>query len=170
MTRREFLATAAAVAGATGVGHTQTPRFRISLAQWSLHRSLEAREIDHLDFVRIARRDYAIEAVEYVNTFFKDKATLQALWTPARLNDGNTAGFSAFINGYAVGWPTVERSQHRAIISAGGARAVVAIYPEDELTVVILTNLLGASPVQFVDELAGLYIPALRASQAVAGK
>ena len=51
MTRREFLATAAAVAGATGVGHTQTPRFRISLAQWSLHRSLEAREIDHLDFV-----------------------------------------------------------------------------------------------------------------------
>jgi sugar phosphate isomerase/epimerase len=75
MTRREFLATAAAVAGATGVGHTQTPRFRISLAQWSLHRSLEAREIDHLDFVRIARRDYAIEAVEYVNTFFKDKAT-----------------------------------------------------------------------------------------------
>ncbi|MGE5813855.1 MAG: sugar phosphate isomerase/epimerase family protein [Acidobacteriota bacterium] len=50
------------------------PIFKISLAQWSLHRALEAKEIDHLDFAKIARKDYGIEAIEYVNTFFKDRA------------------------------------------------------------------------------------------------
>lgn len=48
--------------------------FEISLAEWSLHRALTAGELDHLDFPRVAREDYGIGAVEYVNTFFKDKA------------------------------------------------------------------------------------------------
>jgi len=51
-----------------------TPLFRISLAQWSLHRELGAKRLDHLDFAKTAKRDFGIEAVEYVNTFFKDKA------------------------------------------------------------------------------------------------
>lgn len=50
------------------------PLFKISLAQWSLHRTLRAKEMDHLDFARVAKRDFGIEAIEYVNTFFKDKA------------------------------------------------------------------------------------------------
>jgi len=50
------------------------PLFRISLAQWSLHRTLFAGELDPLDFPRAARQQFGIEAVEYVNQFFKDKA------------------------------------------------------------------------------------------------
>ncbi len=50
------------------------PLFRISLAQWSLHRELRANRLDHLDFARTAKRDFGIEAIEYVNSFFKDKA------------------------------------------------------------------------------------------------
>jgi sugar phosphate isomerase/epimerase len=46
--------------------------FQISLAEWSLHRALAAGGLDHLDFPRAARRDYGIEAVEYVNSFFLD--------------------------------------------------------------------------------------------------
>ncbi len=49
--------------------------FKISLAQWSFHKTLFARQMDHLDLARVARRDYGIEAIEYVNVFFKDKAT-----------------------------------------------------------------------------------------------
>jgi L-ribulose-5-phosphate 3-epimerase len=48
--------------------------FKISLAEWSLHKSLFAKKIDNLDFPKIAREDYGIEGVEFVNQFFKDKA------------------------------------------------------------------------------------------------
>ncbi len=48
--------------------------FRISLAEWSLHKTLFAGELDNLDFPAKAKNDFGIEAVEYVNQFFKDKA------------------------------------------------------------------------------------------------
>lgn len=53
--------------------------FKISLAQWSLHQALGkengiAATMDNLDFAAKAR-SFGIEAVEYVNQFFGDKAT-----------------------------------------------------------------------------------------------
>ena len=48
--------------------------FKISLAEWSLHKALYAKKVDNLDFPRIAREEYGIEGVEFVNQFFKDKA------------------------------------------------------------------------------------------------
>ena len=50
-----------------------TPLFRISLAQWSLHKLLYANEITNLDFAGEARA-MGFDAIEYVNSFFKDKA------------------------------------------------------------------------------------------------
>ncbi len=50
------------------------PRFQISLAQWSLHRKLQKGGMDHLDFAKMAREEFDIGGVEYVNSFFKDKA------------------------------------------------------------------------------------------------
>ena len=50
------------------------PLFRISLAEWSLHRTLFAGKLDNLDFPRAAKQQFGIDAVEYVNQFFKDKA------------------------------------------------------------------------------------------------
>jgi len=50
----------------------QEPVFGISLAQWSLHRALDAGELEHLDFPGVARRDFEIDAVEYVSSFFRD--------------------------------------------------------------------------------------------------
>ncbi|WEK36898.1 MAG: sugar phosphate isomerase/epimerase [Candidatus Pseudobacter hemicellulosilyticus] len=48
--------------------------FKISLAQWSLHKTLWAKKLDNLDFPLVAKRDFGISTVEYVNQFFKDKA------------------------------------------------------------------------------------------------
>jgi len=48
--------------------------FTISLAQWSLNKSLFANKITNLDFPAIAKNTYGISVVEYVNQFFKDKA------------------------------------------------------------------------------------------------
>lgn len=50
------------------------PWFRVSLAQWSLHKLLFANEITNLDFAAEARA-MGFDAIEYVNAFFKDKAT-----------------------------------------------------------------------------------------------
>ncbi len=78
MERRTFVLQAALAASALPtLLHRQGAAvpFRISLAQWSFHKALFAKQMDHLDFARIARRDYGIEAIEYVNVFFKDRAT-----------------------------------------------------------------------------------------------
>ncbi len=50
------------------------PFFKISLAEWSLHRALKANELVNLDFPAKAKNDFGISAVEYVNQFFMDKA------------------------------------------------------------------------------------------------
>lgn len=51
----------------------QAGGLEISLAEWSLHRALQAGKVDHLDFVKIAKNDFGIGAVEYVNGFFGGK-------------------------------------------------------------------------------------------------
>jgi sugar phosphate isomerase/epimerase len=91
-TRRSVLSTTAALAAASQLSRfasaaddTQTaakrqapspsaPPFKISLAEWSLNKALFAKKVDHLDFAKIAKTEFGITAVEYVNQFFMDKA------------------------------------------------------------------------------------------------
>jgi sugar phosphate isomerase/epimerase len=63
-----------ASAAARPLARARVETFRISLAQWSLHREIRAGALGHLDFARVARQDFGIEAIEYVNVFFKDRA------------------------------------------------------------------------------------------------
>lgn len=63
---------ACASAGKASVGKDLF--FDISLAEWSLHKALFAKKITNLDFPGIARKEFDIGIVEYVNQFFKDKA------------------------------------------------------------------------------------------------
>lgn len=49
-------------------------RFDISLAQWSLHRTIRSGRLDPLDFAPAARERFGLGAVEYVNQFFSDRA------------------------------------------------------------------------------------------------
>ncbi len=77
ITRREFVGSvigAAALSSAVMSMREDSLAFRISLAQWSLHRMLRAGELEHLDFPKFAKDTFGIDAVEYVNTFFMDKA------------------------------------------------------------------------------------------------
>ncbi len=48
--------------------------FKISLAQWSLNKDFFDKKLDNLDFAMKAKKDFGIEAIEYVNQFFGDKA------------------------------------------------------------------------------------------------
>jgi sugar phosphate isomerase/epimerase len=84
--RRVFLKQTAAIAAAAAAGiagrspgaEAKAPPFQISLAEWSLHRTLNEKKLDNLDFAKTAKEDFGIEAIEFVNQFFKDKAGDQA--------------------------------------------------------------------------------------------
>ncbi|MEP3832035.1 sugar phosphate isomerase/epimerase family protein [Rhodopirellula bahusiensis] len=86
--RRHFLQSLAATTAAAGISgsrmlaqaheghdHDHAP-FKISLAEWSLHRTLrdESVGITNLDFPKVSKEQFGIDAIEYVNQFFKDKA------------------------------------------------------------------------------------------------
>jgi len=81
--RRAFLQTAAfAAAGipllsSTSFGKEYLAKspFKISLAEWSLHKALFAKEMTNLDFPVRAAKEFGILGVEYVSTFFKDTST-----------------------------------------------------------------------------------------------
>ena len=86
--RRGFLKSAAlgvsAIGGATALSGCKTLNFGggklfdISLAQWSLNRQFFGGKIDALDFAKVSREEFDIDAIEYVNQFFKTKAKDEA--------------------------------------------------------------------------------------------
>ena len=86
LTRRDFVrhsvlaAGAAALAGCASTNSSaKKPLFEISLAEWSLHRTIRnEKKLTNLDFPTVAQRDFGIDAVEYVNQFFMDKANDRA--------------------------------------------------------------------------------------------
>ena len=109
LTRRRFLKNSAAITGGVSMvglssaaiseySSSKDPLFKISLAEWSLNKSIFGKsrhlgweefsklltddpdavlqgDVKHLDFAKVARQDFGIDAVEYVNTFFFNKAT-----------------------------------------------------------------------------------------------
>ena len=77
--RRTFLKTASAMTAAAVLptwadAASVKPFLEISLAEWSLHKTLFAKKITNLEFPGIAKKEFGISTVEYVNQFFRDKA------------------------------------------------------------------------------------------------
>ena len=78
--RRKFITSLTASLAASSLlstadHHKKKQLFEISIAEWSLHKSLFGKKISNLDFPVVAKKEFKISAVEYVNQFFKDKAT-----------------------------------------------------------------------------------------------
>jgi L-ribulose-5-phosphate 3-epimerase len=69
---RFFIVLFAAIANIQA--HAQEPAYKISLAEWSLNRSIRKGLLTNMDFPRITKETYGLDAVEYVSTFFRDKA------------------------------------------------------------------------------------------------
>ncbi len=81
MSRRQMLGVVAAGTAWTmapraigAAGRDVEPLFRISLAQWSLHRAHFGGKLELADFPKVAKDDFGIDAVEYVNQFWKKRA------------------------------------------------------------------------------------------------
>ncbi len=91
--------------------------FKISLAEWSLHNALFAREFDNLDFPAKAKNEFGISAVEYVNQFFMDKAMDNAYLGELknRAGDVGVTNLLIMIDGEGEIASPVEKTRIRAI-------------------------------------------------------
>ncbi len=82
LNRRDFVRASAIVGAGLIVGGSLSEaraaskkrKFKISLAEWSLHRTIRAGELDNRDFAKFTKEEFGINAIEYVNQFFMDKA------------------------------------------------------------------------------------------------
>jgi CubicO group peptidase (beta-lactamase class C family) len=75
------------------------------------------------------------------------------LWQPVKKNNGQTEAFDTLVNGYGLGWPMIIRDKHPAAMAIGGGRAAIGIYPQDDVVIILFTNLSGCSPEQIVEKI-----------------
>jgi sugar phosphate isomerase/epimerase len=125
--RRQFLKTAAwavptlslasACSTAAGAGASNKPFFDISLAEWSFHKALRAGKMSNLDFPMVAKKDFGINIVEYVNQFFKDKAQDAAYLKELmlRCNDNGVKNHLIMIDGEGYMGDVDEAKRKQAI-------------------------------------------------------
>lgn len=85
------------------------------------------------------------------------RGSLEEMWTPVRLNNGETRD-------YGFGW-RVSRVGNNRLIEHGGAwqgfTSFIARYVDQRLTVIVFTNLSGAQPGRIAHRVANLYHPEL---------
>ena len=84
MNRREFVKQSSLAVGAMSAsasvgcqslaGGSSNSLYDISLAQWSLNRQFFGGKLNALDFAKVTKEEFDLDAIEYVNQFFKDKA------------------------------------------------------------------------------------------------
>jgi sugar phosphate isomerase/epimerase len=79
--RRDFLGQLAAIGGlsllsnpVSALSGNKKAVLKLSLAEWSLHKTLFAKKMTNLDFPSVSKNKFGVSTVEYVNAFFKDKA------------------------------------------------------------------------------------------------
>lgn len=84
---------------------------------------------------------------------FQKASTLDRMWSPGKFNNGTPTS-------WARGWGITKfRKNHKAIGMSGGNRSALLVYPDDHLAIIVLTNLAGSAPEDFIEEIAGCYNP-----------
>jgi CubicO group peptidase (beta-lactamase class C family) len=85
------------------------------------------------------------------------RSSLEAMWTPVKLNDGK-------MHGYGFGWALGEVQGHRVVEHGGawqGFKAQILRYVDDKLTVVVFANQARANPAKIARGVAALFNPEL---------
>jgi CubicO group peptidase (beta-lactamase class C family) len=83
---------------------------------------------------------------------------LDRLWSPIRLDNGEIYQENGFLNQSSIGFYSSSRVKNPVIASLGGNRNALYIYPKDNVSVVILTNLVGSRPENFIEDIANLFL------------
>jgi CubicO group peptidase (beta-lactamase class C family) len=79
------------------------------------------------------------------------------MWTAVKLADGTTFRMEKTL-GVGLGWIVDDVPGHRSVGGTGGSSVAFRHYRDDDLTVVVLTNLQGIDPDAMCDSIAALYI------------
>ena len=85
MNRRDFVKLGAAAASALpfmerdalGAMFWKGEPFKISLAEWSLNRSIKSGKLTNLDFPLLAKKEFGIDCIEFVDQFFAARARVE---------------------------------------------------------------------------------------------
>ena len=83
---------------------------------------------------------------------------LKTLLKPIELENGKQYEENGLLDRSSIGFSLSSNAQNPIIASMGGARNALFIYPKKNISIVILTNLMGSHPQDFIDEIAKLYI------------
>lgn len=96
------------------------------------------------------------DAALYTEKLLK-RSSLEQMWTPVKLASGKPQP-------YGFGWAFSNVNGHRLIEHGGawqGFTTYIARYVDEQLTVIVLTNLAGADPGKIAHGIAALYNPTL---------
>lgn len=88
------------------------------------------------------------------------RATLDQMWSAAKLADGNVFRFGG-TTGYAHGWAVDDRPGHKSVGHSGGGSTAYWRFLDDKLNVIVLTNLQGSDPDSLAQGVAALCVPEL---------
>jgi D-alanyl-D-alanine carboxypeptidase len=98
----------------------------------------------------------ALDLAKWDAALYEDRwltrATRSAMWTPARLPNGAAE--------YGFGWQLDSLDGHWRVYHGGtmpGFRAQLMRFPNDSLTVIVLTNASGANPMAIARDVARIY-------------
>jgi CubicO group peptidase (beta-lactamase class C family) len=95
------------------------------------------------------------DAALYTEKLLK-RASLEKMWTPALLKNGKPNK-----EGYGFGWLIAQQKGRRVISHDGswqGFETSITRHVDDQLTVVVLTNLAGAKPGEIAEHVAEMYV------------
>jgi CubicO group peptidase (beta-lactamase class C family) len=88
------------------------------------------------------------------------RSSLEQMWTLAKTNDGALASFD-----YGFGWFIYSYRNHRLVQHSGGTPGFSTVFyrfPDDKLSIIILTNHSDRFLDQFAIDIAGIYAPELK--------
>ena len=103
----------------------------------------------YLTVLDMARWDAALSTEKLLK-----KSSLAQMWTPVKTRDGKTKP-------YGFGW-AVHKVKDRNVVEHGGVwqgfASQIIRYPDDKLTVIVLTNLTQGNPGKLAVQIADLYL------------
>jgi len=92
------------------------------------------------------------------------RASLEQLWMPTKLIDGATFEQAPDQPWHTIGlgWGVASDEGHRRVGFSGGTFATFFVYPENDLSVVVLTNMEGSDPESLAKNIAKRYLAATK--------